>query len=203
MATDKNIRVEHGVLTFRNFTGEKKVWEGRVTNEEGKRNFCFYLDGYDRKGNEFTDVNKIPKYKYGHDWLSPNELVEALQRDKWPIKWTKESPDGTYPARPYMKVNVKYNSVRPQFNPKAFSVRSDGDFTTIDEDSISQFDTVWIDNADFIIKPYNYEGEGGRVSAELKIIYVTPVRDIDEDDDFDGKYVRPGFSGTEEYEAPF
>jgi len=205
MATDKNIRIEHGVLNFRNFKGEKKTYEGRVTNEEGKRNFCVYLDGYDRKGNEFADANRIPKYKYGHDWLSPNELIEALQRDKWPVKWTKEKegPNGVYPSRPYMKVNVKYSSVRPQFNPKAYSVRSDGDYTTVDEDSIAQFDTIWIDNADFIIKPFNYEGEGGRVSAELKIIYITPVRDLDEDDDFDGKYARPGFDDAEEDSLPF
>ena len=201
MATNNNIRIEHGVLAFRNFAGAKKVNKGQILNEEGKRNFCVYLDGFDRKGNMFKDERRIPRYKYGPDWMSPNELIEALERDKWHVGWTKPSEDGEYPSRPFIKVHVKFNSNYPQFNPKALMVKDDGGFTNYDEDMIGQFDTTWIDNADLIIKPFNYEErkgiENGHVSAELKIIYITPVRDLDEDDDFDGKYSRPGFNDEE------
>lgn len=186
MATKFNIRIEHAVMVFRNFAGARKMY-----NDEGKRNFCVYLDGYDRRGNEFNDPELIPKYKYGPDWMAPNDLIPALQNDGWNIKWTKEDPNGEYPSRPYLKVNVKYNPGWPQYNPKVLMVKSDGGLTNIEEDSIHQIDTTWIANCDMIIKPNNYEErqgiENGRVSADLKMMYVTPVEDVDEDD-FDGKY---------------
>lgn len=186
MASKFNIRIEHAVLTFRNFAGARKQF-----NDEGKRNFCVYLDGYNRRGEQFNDESRIPKYKYGADWMSPNDFIPALEADGWNIKWTKESEDGEYPARPYLKINVKYNENYPNFNPKICIVKEDGDFTIIDESTAGLIDSVWIDNADVIIKPYNYEErkgiENGKVSAELKTLYVTPVQDVDEDD-FDGKY---------------
>lgn len=202
MATKFNIRIEHGVLTFRNFAGAQKMY-----NDKGKRNFCVYLDGYDRKGNTFSDENRVPRYKYGPDWMSPNDLIDALTKDGWNVKWTKESDDGEYPARPYIKVNVKYSEDWPQFNPKVFMVKSDGGLTSIDEDSVHQLDTTWISNADLIIKPNNYEERkgiaNGKVSADLKLMYVTPVEDVDEDDDFDGKYGNAGFNGVDDSSLPF
>lgn len=188
MATKFNIRIEHGVLTFRNFAGAQKTY-----NDEGRRNFCVYLDGYNRRGEEFTNQDMIPQYKYGSDWMSPNDLIAALERDGWNVKWTKASEDGEYPARPYLKVNVKYNDQWPQFNPKILMVKSDGGLTNLDEDSIHQIDNMWIANADLIIKPNNYEERrgvvDGKVSADLKLMYVTPVEDVDEDE-FDGKYAQ-------------
>ena len=186
MATKNNIRIEHAVLVFRNFAGARKMY-----NDEGKRNFCVYLDGYDRKGNQFNNEEMIPRYKYGSDWVSPNDLIPALERDGWNIKWTRESEDGEYPSRPYIKVNVKYSEQWPQFNPKVLMVKNDGGLTNIDEEAIHQIDTTWIANCDLIIKPNNYEErkgiENGKVSADLKLMYVTPVEDVDEDE-FDGKY---------------
>lgn len=194
MATKLNIRIEHAVLVFRNFAGAKKMY-----NEEGKRNFCVYLDGYDRRGNMFNDPDMIPQYKYGSDWLNPNNLIPALQNDGWLVKWTKEKELETgevYPARPYIKVNIHYSEDWPQYNPKVVMVKDDGGFTNIDADTIHMLDSTWIANADIIIKPNNYEErngiENGKVSAQLKTLYITPVQDADEDD-FDGKYGRPGF----------
>lgn len=191
MATKNNIRIEHGVLVFRNFAGARKMY-----NDEGKRNFCVYLDGYDRRGREYEDQDRIPKYKYGSDWLSPNELIPALEKDGWLVKWTKErETEGgdIYPARPYIKVNIKYNDNYPMYNPKVSMVKANGDLTEIVEQSISLLDTTWISNADMIIKPNNYEERqgiaNGKVSAELKTLFITPVEDADEDD-FDGKYAR-------------
>ncbi len=188
MASKFNIRIEHAVLTFRNFAGVKKQF-----NDEGKRNFCVYLDGYNRKGEQFQDENRIPKYKYGSEWMSPNDLIPVLEKDGWNIKWTRESEDGEYPPRPYLKINVKYNENYPNFNPKICIVKDDGSFTNIEAETAGLIDSIWIDNADVIIKPYNYEErkgiENGKVSAELKTLYVTPVQDADEDD-FDGKYSR-------------
>lgn len=190
MASNFNIRIEHAVLTFRNFAGARKQF-----NDEGKRNFCVYLDGYNRRGEAFQDEDRIPRYKYGPDWMNPNDLITALQADGWNVKWTKEreADNGeVYPARPYIKVNVKYNDQYPNFNPKICTVKEDGSFSNIDADTAEIIDSIWIDNADVIIKPYNYEAnkgiENGKVSAELKTLYITPVKDADEDDDFDGKY---------------
>ena len=190
MASNFNIRIEHAVLTFRNFAGARKQF-----NDEGKRNFCVYLDGYNRRGEAFQDEERIPRYKYGPDWMNPNDLIAALQSDGWNVKWTKERETESgdiYPSRPYIKVNVKYNDQYPNFNPKICTVKEDGSFTNIDADTAEIVDSIWIDNADVIIKPYNYEAnkgiENGKVSAELKTLYITPVKDADEDDDFDGKY---------------
>lgn len=201
MATKFNIRIEHAVLVFRNFAGERKMY-----NDEGKRNFCIYLDGYNRRGMEFADPERIPQYKYGSDWLSPNDLIPALERDGWNVKWTKEKEmenGEVYPSRPYLKVNVKYNEDWPQFNPKISLVKADGGITPLDEASIHQLDTMWVSNADVIIKPNNYEErkgiENGKVSADLKTLFVTPVEDVDEDE-FDGKYSQ---RGAEEDDIPF
>lgn len=186
MSSKLNIRIEHAVLTFRNFAGARKMY-----NEPGDRNFCVYLDGYDRRGNVFEDPEQIPQYKYGSDWLSPNDLIPALEKDGWNIKWTKESEDGTYPARPYMKVKISYSENYPTYNPKVYLTKNDGGLTNIDQDTIGLLDTVWISNADLIIRPFNYEErngiENGHVSARLKTLYITPVEDVEEDD-FDGKY---------------
>ena len=196
MASKLNIRIEHAVITFRNFSGSRKMY-----NDEGDRNFCVYLDGYDRRGNEFEDPEMIPQYKYGSDWLGPNELIPALEKDGWIVKWSKASEDGNYPARPYMKVKVKYSEEYPSYNPKVYLTKNDGGLTPIDESTINLLDTVWIGNADIIIRPYNYEErngiENGKVSARLKTLYITPVEDADEDD-FDGKYNRAASD-----EAPF
>lgn len=201
MATRNNIRVEHAVLVFRNFAGAQKMY-----NDKGKRNFCVYLDGYDRKGHEFEDPDMIPKYKYGPDYLGPNELIPALQKDGWNVKWTKESDDGEYPSRPYIKVNVKYSEDWPQFNPKVLMVKRDGGLTSVDEDTIHMLDTTWISNADLIIKPNNYEERkgiaDGKVSADLKMMYITPVEDADEDD-FDGKYSSASYTAGDGEPLPF
>ena len=186
MATNNNLRIDNAVLTFRNFAGERKMY-----NDEGRRNFCVYLDGFNRKGEPFENPDYIPKYKYGPDWLGPNELIPALEADGWNVKFTKESEDGEYKARPYLKVNVKYNPAWPQFNPKVNMVKTNGEVTPLDENSVHLMDSVWIRKADVIIKPNNYverKGiENGKVSADLKKLYVTPVEDADEDD-FDGRY---------------
>lgn len=188
MASKFNIRIEHAILAFRNFAGARKQF-----NDEGKRNFVVYLDGYNRRGEAFQDEERIPRYKYGSDWMSPNDLIPALEADGWNVRWTKAREDSDFPARPYIKVSVKYNSDYPNFNPKICIVKEDGNFTNIDEETAGLIDSIWIDNADLIIKPYNWEEkkgiENGRVAAELKTLYVTPVQDAEEDD-FDGKYAQ-------------
>lgn len=188
MASKFNIRIEHAILAFRNFAGARKQF-----NDEGKRNFVVYLDGYNRRGEAFQDEERIPRYKYGSDWMSPNDLIPALEADGWNVRWTKAREDSDFPARPYIKVGVKYNSDYPNFNPKICIVKEDGNFTNIDEETAGLIDSIWIDNADLIIKPYNWEEkkgiENGRVAAELKTLYVTPVQDAEEDD-FDGKYAQ-------------
>ena len=84
-------------------------------------------------------------------------------------------------------------------------MKSDGGLTSVDEDTIHMLDTTWISNADLIIKPNNYEERkgiaGGKVSADLKMMYVTPVEDADEDD-FDGKY-SGGYVSDNEEQLPF
>ena len=192
MSTKNNIKIEHAVLTFRNFGGERKRF-----NDEGKRNFCVYLDGYNYRGEAFKNEEMIPRYKYGSDWLNPNDLIPALEADGWNVKFTKEGLDESgevrYPARPYIQVHVKYSELYPRYNPSVYLVKSNGDLTKLGEDSVDQLDRTWIANADLIIKPNNYDerkgNPDGKVSADLQTIYVKPVEDMDEDD-FDGKYSR-------------
>ena len=189
MASNYDIRIDHAVLTFRNFSGTKGEY-----NPNGDRLFSVFLDGYNRRGEAFQDPDKVPQYRYGGEWLSPNDLIEALERDKWHVSWAKEKVLETgevYHSRPKLKVKVKLNPDRPQFNPKIYTVNKDGEATKIGEESFHLLDGMWISNADLIIKPFYYEESkgiaDGHVAAQLKILYVTPVADVDEDE-FDGKY---------------
>lgn len=189
MASNYDIRIDHAVLAFRNFSGKRGEY-----NPNGERLFNVFLDGFNRRGEVFTDPEKIPQYRYGGEWMSPNDFIAALERDKWHVSWTKEKVLETgevYPSRPKLKVKVKLNPERPQFNPRIYTVNKDGEATKIGEESFHMIDGMWIANADLIIKPFNYEErkgiEDGHVSAQLKMLYLTPVEDVDEDD-FDGKY---------------
>lgn len=193
MSSNSNIVIEHAVITFRNFKGAKKGKFGK----EGDRYFSVYLDGFDRKGHMFEDQNRIPRYKYGSDWLSPNDLIPALEKDNWPVTWTKPSEDGEYPARPVLKIKLNYyntsNPNKPRRGPNVFTTSKDGTLTTIDEDSISQLDTIWIDDAKVRVRPYNWEEErdgveNGRISAQLQDLCIVPVEDANDDDDFYDEY---------------
>ena len=192
MSSKFNITIDHAVMTFRNFEGKKKGKYGK----EGARSFCVYLDGFDRRGNMFEDPEKVPQYKYGPEWMNPNDLIPALEKDNWIITWSKQSEDGEYPSRPYLKVNVNFkdSDKARAFNPKVWLAKKNGDLVPVNEDSINTLDTIWVEDAKIRIRPYNYEEErdgieNGKISAQLKDLCITPVEDEDEvDDDFYSSY---------------
>ena len=192
MASKLNLKIDNAVLTFRNFSGQDR--NGIRSN--GRRTFAVYLDGLDRNGRMFENPEDIPMYKYGGNILTPPELYSALTADKWNVRfWPKEevvAEDGTVRTpRPFLTVNVKFapeDSPRAYYNPQLDMARQDGGITRYNEEGAAVFDTVWVKKANLIVRPYNYqERDGiydGKVSADLVRLFVIPVEDDIDDEDF-------------------
>lgn len=79
--------IEDADLLFCNFAGREKRYEGRIMNEEGKRNFCVVIS---------------------------DELAGELAEEGWNVKREKLN-DGEI-GRPYIKVNVSYRFNPPSIN---------------------------------------------------------------------------------------
>lgn len=209
MSSESNIIIEHAVITFRNFKGEKKGRFGKA----GDIYFSVFLDAYDFKGNMFEDESKIPQFKYGHEWMNPNDFVDALVRDNWLVSWwkPKDAPED-FPVRPLLKVNVYFSkdaSGRPnKYGPKIWIAKKDGSLEPIDEESVKNLQTIWIDDAKIRIRPYNFDKirngiEDGRISAQLKDLCISPVED-DDDDDFYSEYnMRAAMTESEREDMPW
>lgn len=144
----------------------KKVTEN--INIEGAelrfRNFAGRASEYNAEGDRNFAV------------LLDEDLAEQLQEDGWNVKRLKprdedDNPDGT----PYLSVKVRFDP----FPPIIQLITSAGK-TKIDQDSAWQLDDAIIENADIIIRPYNYPSIAGRpggVSAYLKAAYITIEED--------------------------
>lgn len=111
--------------------------------------------------------------------LLDDDLAERLKDDGWNVKYRKPDLEGY--CQPFLNVKVKYNF----YPPTAVMINSRGK-VKLSEDSIGELDFCIIENADVIIRPYNYPAINGRpcgVSAYLKSIYVTI-----QEDEFARKY---------------
>jgi len=109
-----------------------------------------------------------------------HETASSLKSDGWNIRELKPR-DEQDDSQAYLPVAVSFDS---RFPPKVIMVTSRGK-TALDDDTIKMLDWADIDNLDLIIRPYNWETNGGKgVKAYLKSMYVTIT-----EDEFEQKYM--------------
>ena len=110
--------------------------------------------------------------------LLDDDLAHTLQDDGWNIKWLNPKEEGDEPQA-YIQVAVSFGVVPP----KIVLITSAGK-QTLDERSISILDWAEIENADVIIRPYNWEMNGKTgVKAYVKALYMKIA-----EDEFERKY---------------
>ncbi len=110
--------------------------------------------------------------------LLDDDLAHTLQDDGWNIKWLNPKEEGDEPQA-YIQVAVSFGVVPP----KIVLITSAGK-QTLDERSISILDWAEIENADVIIRPYNWEMNGKTgVKAYVKALYIKIA-----EDEFERKY---------------
>lgn len=148
-------------------SNEKKV-TSNITIEDAQlifRNFSGKQTDFNDEGNRNFAVI-----------IEDDDLAKELANDGWNIKRLKprdDDPEGQTTA--YLPVKVKYN----KYPPVICLLTSKGK-VKVDEETVGQLDWVAIENADLIIRPYNYPAMRGReagVSAYLKTLYVTIQED--------------------------
>lgn len=104
----------------------------------------------------------------------PEDMVEALERDRWNLK-SRESWNDPDALTHYLKVEVSYRA-RP---PKIVCIP---DITKrrvyLTEQTVDSLDYVEILNVDLTINPYQWEANGNSgVKAYLGTMYVTIAED--------------------------
>lgn len=110
--------------------------------------------------------------------LLDDDLAHTLQDDGWNIKWLNPREEGDDPQA-YIQVAVSFGTIPP----KIVLITSAGK-QTLDERNISILDWAEIENADVIIRPYNWEMNGKTgVKAYVKALYIKIV-----EDEFERKY---------------
>ena len=128
------------------------------------RNFQGKKSDYNDEGNRTFGV------------LIDDVLAKKLIEDGWHVKFRPPRPDDPEQhSQAWLPVKVRYGKV----SPVVVMITSKGKIN-LDEDTIGQLDWSIIQNADMIIRPYNYPAMRGRpagVSAYLKSLYVTVIED--------------------------
>lgn len=115
-------------------------------NAEGDRNFCIILED--------------------------PELVKAMEKDGWNVKYLKPREEGDDP-QPYIKAKVKFHA-EGQRQPNVVIITSRGR-TRLTEDEVAILDWAEIANVDVIITPYKWQLKSGSsgVSAYVKSLFIT------------------------------
>lgn len=162
--------------------------ERRVTSNiklEGASIICKNFRGKKR------DFNNEGNRNFGV--LLDDDLAEDLERDGWNVKFLKPRPDDPEQVKqPWLPVKVKFGNIPPNI----VLIDSRGK-SQLDEESVDQLDWTIIQNADVVIRPYNYPAIKGRpagVSAYLKALYVTVAEKHFAEDDFAEKYFAEKYS---------
>ena len=137
----------------------------------GFRNFAGAEGPYNKKG----DRNFVV--------FLEEQQAKDLESDGWNIKWPKEreevDPDSDFEQQPFLPVSFSFTN----FPPKIVLV-TDGNASRIGEDEVDMLDWAEIENADIVIRPYNWSVNGNSgVKAYLKALYVTLATD-----EFSSKY---------------
>lgn len=114
-------------------------------NDEGDRNFAVLLD---------------------------DDVAEKLARDGWHIKYIKPATEYDEP-QPYIQVALKFGK-RPPLIVLITMIKGEWRKTVLSEDDILVLDWVDVQNADLIIRPFEWVF-GGRtgVKAYLNELYIT------------------------------
>lgn len=99
----------------------------------------------------------------------PKATADEIAADGWPVKVLEPRDEGDLP-RYFVRVKVKMDGKKP---PTVVMITHKGR-NTLDEDTISVLDHVWIKNVDLVVRPYDYDF-GGNVGTNvyLNAIYVT------------------------------
>lgn len=110
--------------------------------------------------------------------LLDDELAKTFKEDGWNIKWLEPREEGDEPQA-YIQVAVSFGVIPP----KIVLITSSGK-QALDERNINILDWAEIENADVIIRPYNWEMNGKTgVKAYVKALYITIA-----EDEFERKY---------------
>lgn len=127
------------------------------------RNFAGKEQQYNREGDRNFSV------------LLNDDVAEAMLADGWNVKYLKpREDDEDETAQAYLQVSVGYKG-RP---PKVAVITSRGR-TNLGEDEVEMLDWADIQNADLIVRPYEWSVNGKTgIKAYLKSLFVT----IDEDE---------------------
>ena len=104
--------------------------------------------------------------------LDPN-FADKLEADGWNVKRLAPREEGDEPLC-FISVKVVFGKVPP----KIVLINSNTRKQTLGENSVGILDWIQIENADLIIRPYNYEfgGKSG-TKAYLSTLYVTKASD--------------------------
>ena len=146
-------------------TKSEKFVTSNITIEGAKlikRNFRGQASDWNEEGNRNFGV------------LIPADMAESLKEDGWNIKFLPPRNDDDE-EQAWLPVKVKFGKI----NPTIVMITKRGKLR-LDEDTVSQLDWSIIENADIIIRPYNYPAIRGRaagVSAYLKALYITIAED--------------------------
>ena len=111
------------------------------------------------------------------------DLAKTLEQDGWNVRWLQPRDEGDT-EQGYLQVAVNFDIIPP----KIVIITSRGK-TILDKDSVSILDWAEIEEADLIIRPYNWvlhegtKNEKRGVKAYIKSMYVTIV-----EDEFEKKY---------------
>lgn len=120
----RQLTIEDGTITNKNFSGDEKTYEGRIMNERGKRNFCIIIDDPD--------------------------FATRLNEEGWNIKARlprEEGDETTY----FLPVKVIYHDGDlSRLDPKIYLVQNNIP-TRMDEEDIKELDRANIMSADLII----------------------------------------------------
>lgn len=125
------------------------------------RNFAGKEGQYNREGDRNFSV------------IIPDEtLAQTLLADGWNVKYLNPREEGDEPT-PYLQVAVSYKN-RP---PRVVMISSVAR-TNVSEEMVEVLDYAEIENADLIVRPYDWEvnGKSGK-KAYLKSLYVTIAED--------------------------
>lgn len=135
-----------GLINIENAQVGYKNFSGKVTdfNKDGSRNFVVFLD---------------------------EKMADDLASKGWNIKEPKKSDDPTldYTPQPYLPVTVSFEP----YPPKMYLISGDN-HKLLGEDEVEILDWSEIQEADIVIRPYEWEVNGNSgVKAYVKSMYIT------------------------------
>lgn len=104
------------------------------------------------------------------------DFADELERDGWNVKRLPPREDGDEPLC-FLPVKVAFNK-DPKKNPKIVLINGREKKQMLDEKTVGILDWIQIENADLIVRPFNYDFNGRTgTKAYLSTLYVTKAVD--------------------------